>query len=238
MKLSDPAEHYRKQKVQIERKHEITFENIIKGLNGGSTVLDLGAGKFGSFNYRILEKFKRIGLDLSFDALKENDIKYELKTQGDARCLPLDNNCVHIVISRDCLEHISEIELVFSELRRVMKKNSLFVTQIPNLLYYSSILSFILPHTTKEFFKCKLLGINKTSFPVYYKINTSWHWRRFARKYDFKIESIEFFNSPSIWFIKFPVLYWLHEAAHKVFLLPIFRIFRSSMFVIAKYEGN
>ena len=71
---------------------------------------------------------------------------------------------------------------------------------------------------------------------VFFRINTRRRWREFSRLFDFKIELLEFYNVPSVWFLKIPSLYWLNEAIHFVTRLPFLGAFRSSMLVVARFH--
>ena len=237
IEFPDPVKHYQKKTKGIQLKQNIVLDALLSEYDGKRILLDIGTGEFSAFEHPRIRKFGAIALDLSYASLKDNKT-YASKIQADARILPIHDNSVDIILSRDCLEHISDVESVFLELERVMKENSILITQIPNFLYYLSFLAYVLPDSIKDFLWRRLRGINKTPYPVYYKINTIWRWRKFARSYNFNIELVEFYNFPSVWFINYPILYWFNELLYIFLSIPLFKIFRSTMLVVAKFNHS
>jgi SAM-dependent methyltransferase len=115
------------------------------GLRSGETLLDLGCG-FGRHSYEALRRGAHIvacdlGLDelngvisiaqaMRDDELIADDIMTET-TQGDATCLPYNDDSFERVIASEVLEHIPDDEAAFSELARVLKPGGTLAVTIP-----------------------------------------------------------------------------------------------------------
>lgn len=93
-------------------------------------ILDLGAGT-GAVAKHILKTYgndyKIIALDICQDMLDQiNDIRIETVCSGVEE-LPFEDDSFDIVISRQCLHYIEDVEKVLEEVNRVLKKDGMFV---------------------------------------------------------------------------------------------------------------
>jgi ubiquinone/menaquinone biosynthesis C-methylase UbiE len=97
-------------------------------------ILDLGCGT-GIYQDAFIDRDKLIGLDYSFSALKSfrtKDNRVKL-INSDARAIPVKNESVDIVIAFGLVHHLYlRIDMVFSEIRRVLKKDGFFIIDEPN----------------------------------------------------------------------------------------------------------
>ena len=115
------------------------------GLRAGETMLDLGCG-FGRHSYEALRRGAHIvACDLGLDELngviaiahsmrEEGLITDEVMTettQGDATCLPFDDESFERVIASEVLEHIPDDGAAFAELARVLKPGGTLAVTIP-----------------------------------------------------------------------------------------------------------
>ena len=93
------------------------------------TVLNLGCGKFN--NYTLFRNFKLVvGVDISIIALKnarKNGIKNLVN--ADITCLPFKNNSFNLIFTDQVLEHITDLNKVLREIKRVGKN---FIIGVPN----------------------------------------------------------------------------------------------------------
>lgn len=109
------------------------FANFVsKKTPSGSKILDIGTGT-GEIVIKVAEKnplLEIYALDISQDMLKiakESAQKQNLKNKiifinADAKFLPFGANYFDTVISHNFLHHIENPQIVFSEIKRVLKK--------------------------------------------------------------------------------------------------------------------
>ncbi|MCD7947605.1 MAG: class I SAM-dependent methyltransferase [Oscillospiraceae bacterium] len=118
-------------KGQHARKLYPALVNTISGLSY-ETILDLGCGT-GAVLKRITDNDARIkayGVDFSENMLAQAKQKLgdsAILTFGDAEHLPFDNEFFDVVYCNDSFHHYPSPEAVLAEVRRVLKKNGVFV---------------------------------------------------------------------------------------------------------------
>lgn len=133
--FNNAAKHYEShallQKTIVERLME-SFEQI--KINP-SVILDLGSG-LGYGANQLKQKFKKAHIyqtDLSLEMLKgsrKKSPRFFSKDHflcGNAKDIPLKDNCVDLVFSSLMLQWCNDPDLVFSEINRVLKPNGVFV---------------------------------------------------------------------------------------------------------------
>lgn len=91
-------------------------------------ILDIGCG-FGEFGGVFFDSFVEVGVDISGQdlALAAPKKKYKKLTLADARNLPFKDESFSTVISISSIEHIKDVEKVFDEAFRVLKKGGQFI---------------------------------------------------------------------------------------------------------------
>jgi len=105
-----------------------------------SIVLDIGCGG-GDFLFAYQNKFSKIsGVDL----LEENIHKAQSKSRlvptafsdldAGSTSLPFENKSYDLVTSLATLQYLVDLELVFQEVHRVLKKDGYFIFEVPNFL--------------------------------------------------------------------------------------------------------
>jgi len=111
------------QENRILKKH-ITQESIESNLD-----IACGTGRF--LNYT------GYGLDISSEMVKIAKDRFPTKNivLGDAEKLPYDNECFENIISFHLFMHLNMdvMEKIFSETSRVLKKDGLFIFDVPSL---------------------------------------------------------------------------------------------------------
>jgi len=104
-------------------------------------ILDLGCG-FGEFAGVFFDSRIEMGADISreeiFQAIKSG--KYKEVLEADARNLPFSEGSFSTVISISTLEHIEDVEKVFPEVYRVLRKGGLFIFTVPTIEVYNQML--------------------------------------------------------------------------------------------------
>lgn len=102
----------------------------------GKIVLDIACGT-GYGTQMLADTAKKVyGIDVSKEAVDYAAKNYPHKNvhykQGDARKIALQDNSVDVIVSLETIEHIPEPEVFVNEVKRVLKKDGLFIVSTPN----------------------------------------------------------------------------------------------------------
>ena len=116
--------------------HEISKDKII---------LDIACGE-GYGSYLISQSAAYVyGVDIDSSSVEHARNKYEkvngnlsFKT-GSTSNIPLQDNCVDMVVSFETIEHHDEHEQMMKEIKRVLKKDGVLLISSPNKLIYNQI---------------------------------------------------------------------------------------------------
>ncbi len=148
------------------------FENFfLEHANYNSIVLDAGCGNGGMMiKYKNIPQ-KIIGIDVETTEIDNNQI-IDQKIIANLEKTPLPDNSIDVVVSVFVLEHLKNPEKVFIEIKRVLKKDGVFIFITPNILNPIMGLSNILPHFLHIFFRKYVLKKQEETYKTYYKVNT------------------------------------------------------------------
>ena len=109
--------------------------------------LDVGPGSGRWINFLKEQKSKKIyAVDISdkvIDINKKNCNKI-FKLDFEKKKIPLRNNYIDLVICLEVLEHIRQPDFLIKEIMRLLKKDSIAVFSIPNILSFSSRVRVVL----------------------------------------------------------------------------------------------
>lgn len=120
----------------------------------GKRVLDIASGEgFGSALLAQASEYV-IGIDIAEEAVQHAQANYgstclEFR-RGDCLDLPLADASVDVVVSFETLEHITDHEKFFFEIRRVLRPGGVFVVSTPDTNVYTLESGFSNPHHLKE----------------------------------------------------------------------------------------
>jgi SAM-dependent methyltransferase len=108
-------------------------------------ILDLGCGD-GLFSKILFSEKTDCGLDITFKFLQNAKEKgaFQYGLQSDATILPFKNDSFNSVISNCVIEHIPDVDKLFTEVHRILKPGGIFVItththQYNDFLYYSNL---------------------------------------------------------------------------------------------------
>ena len=132
-------------------KHRIDkVSEMIDGTN--LNILEIGCSD-GKFLYDNRHKWQSItGVDIRNDLLKKArqkkyGVKAEFYTDDFGRnSMPYKTNHFDLVISIATIQYIFSLDLLFDEIRRVLKNNGLFIFEIPNVAVFWRRLQFLFGH--------------------------------------------------------------------------------------------
>lgn len=163
----------------------------LESIKINSPILDIGCG-FGEFAGVFFKSMIEVGVDINMKDLQlaGQKKKYKKLVWADACHLPFKNNSFQTIISISTLEHIKDVEKVFAEVKRVLKKGGLFVFTVP-----TEVLNQILfiPSLLKKFCLFFLANLYLKTFHWAFKhkiIISQKLWLNKLKKEKFKIISV------------------------------------------------
>lgn len=147
-------------------------EQIASRLTRDTVLLDAGCGHTAElarkFSYQVRWA---IGLDVTdFDSGSEKNVDL---VSGLLDAIPLADNSVDLIVARAVVEHLSQPETVFNEIRRVLKPGGRFIFLTPNAYHYASVLARLVPNRFHAAIVNKVEHRpERDTFPVHYRANT------------------------------------------------------------------
>ncbi len=183
----------------VARLLEKAFEGLFPEKTG--SILDLGCGT--AFYFPILAKHAEqlIGIDVCQPMLDQAE--HMIATRNLTNCkvlrssafeIPVDDHSIDVVHSWDFLHHVSDLNQVFSEIRRVLKPGGRYVAVEPNLLnpsitwYHARRRSewrlftqnqFTMPRQLRRYFDVKICFDN--TIISFLNEKTFWIWKNADR---------------------------------------------------------
>lgn len=100
---------------------------LLDTLDESQLVLDLGPGA-GSFRYG-QTRASVLALDIDLSRIRS---RTDLQIFGSAAAIPLPDNCIDLVIWKNTLEHLEELDESLGEIRRVLKPSGLLWASFPD----------------------------------------------------------------------------------------------------------
>jgi GT2 family glycosyltransferase/SAM-dependent methyltransferase len=137
--------------TEVEHLHRYL---LARDLCASKDVLDLASGE--GYGAALLAQVARsvIGIDSHEPTVAHAKREYGRANLhflvGDARCVPLNTNCVDVITSFETLEHFAEQEAFIAEIRRVLRPGGLLVISTPDCDVYSPAGSLANPHHVWE----------------------------------------------------------------------------------------
>lgn len=182
--------------VYIENQQNF-LSMLPKNMNGGGVLLDVGCGD-GSFTVKIAEAIKARevhGAEIdqsSADLAIQRGIK--VKVCNLNKQFPFEDNIFDIITANQSIEHLYDHDNFFKEIRRVLKKNGIFIISTLNLCAWHNILFTIFGMQPPGMHLCEVQVGN-----FLYGTQTHGHIKLFSPRalrdsalyYGFKISSIK-----------------------------------------------
>ena len=124
---------------------------LIKILNdygiSNKNCLDIGPGSGRWINFLKQQKSKNIyAVDISDKVIDINKTNCDkiFKLDFEKKKIPLQNNSIDLIICLEVLEHLRQPDHFLKEIMRLLKKDSIAVFSIPNILSFSSRVRVVL----------------------------------------------------------------------------------------------
>lgn len=154
--------------------------DVIKKYAHGN-ILDIGCG-FGTHLEKLRGLGELYGIDITEELLEKikKSYPYIHFVRAPAEAIPFDDNFFDLIFSIEVVEHLKEPEIMFKEVRRVLKPGGYFIFQTPNYpvkrLY--DFIFFIMGR--RNFFRDDQTHVTKKSI---------FWWAKLSRKY-FLVEDL------------------------------------------------
>lgn len=142
---------------------------IAQQLAKGRTVLDLASGEGYGSNLISALASHVTGVDISSEAVDHANQKYASKKDnlvfklGSASKIPLPDSSVDMVSSFETLEHTTEQEEFYSEIKRVLKPDGFMLMSTPDTVPYKTR-EPVNPYHVKELTTEEFIDLNKRHF--------------------------------------------------------------------------
>lgn len=140
----------------------------------GKTVLDIACGS-GYGAALLSKKAKKVyGVDISKEAIEYSNKNYKEPNiefiVGDVRAIPVEDNSIDLAVSFETIEHVNynEQEKFIGEIKRILKKDGVFICSTPNMANYPSGSQFHKGELSLEKFK-RILGKGFKNIFIYHQ---------------------------------------------------------------------
>ena len=179
------------------------------------TLLDAGCGRTAPILAKYKGKARRlIGVDLvEFGAAMPGLELYH----SDLAAIPIEENCVDVMMARSVMEHVTDPARVYSESYRVLKPGGRFTILTANLWDYASIIAKLIPNRFHPWIVSRTEGREEHDvFPVAYRTNTRGAIEKWAKHAGFEIVSFRYLGQYPSYFMFNGFLFLLATAYEKL----------------------
>jgi len=131
--------------------------------------------------------------------------------------MPIEDNCVDVMMARSVMEHITDPARVYREAYRVLKPGGQFIFLTANLWDYASIIATVIPNRFHPWIVSKTEGRKEHDvFPIAYRTNTRGAVRKWADHAGFEIVSFRYLGQYPSYFMFNGFLFWLATGYEKL----------------------
>lgn len=200
---------------QDDHPYRIFEREVEQHLQPGHTLLDAGCGRTAPILAKYRGKARRlIGVELvDFDPSVQG---LELH-KGDLGAMPIEDNCVDVMMSRSVMEHVTDPPRVYAECYRVLKPGGHFIFLTANLWDYAAIIAALVPNRFHPWIVSKTEGRGEHDvFPVAYRTNTRGAVRKWARQAGFEVVSFRHLGQYPSYFMFNGALFYLATGYEKL----------------------
>jgi ubiquinone/menaquinone biosynthesis C-methylase UbiE len=165
------AQRLKDKYFQQDHPYRVFECEVERLLEPSHTLLDAGCGRTAPILAKYRGKARRlIGVDL----VEFNPSVQELELYHcDLGQIPLEDNCVDLVMARSVMEHVTEPAKVYAEIHRVLKPGGHFIFLTANLWDYASVIAKLIPNQFHPWIVSKTEGREEQDvFPIAYRTNT------------------------------------------------------------------
>jgi len=158
---------------------------------------------------------KVVGIDLDSRVASMFHSEFHL---GSVTQMPFDANSFDLVCCEYVMEHLDDPPAAFREMQRVLKPGGRILVLTPNLYSYKVIGAACTPHRFHIWMGRIRYGRGQEAdmYPTRYRCNTERAFQGLARQTGLEVTAVELVTMGPTWFEKFPVLFEIFDAFHRV----------------------
>lgn len=179
---------------------------ILENVESDYQILDLGAGAgiVKQMNFRGVVN-RVCGVDLD-QRVEENPYLDEGRV-GQGESIPYADGSFDLVFSDNVLEHLSQPEIVFKDVARVLRPGGKFMFKTPNKYHYIPLVARLTPHKFHAFIN-KLRGRKEIdTFPTRYRANCRKDIHKLATMTGFRVTDMSLIEGRPEYLRISPILY-------------------------------
>lgn len=134
-----PDRFYSIDEYLVFLRHLAAYEFVLPLVSSNMNLIDYGSGE--GYGTRLLsEKCAKVtGIDINEMSISHAQKKYQNEACNfeffDGETIPAEDSSIDAVISFQVIEHVPDVKAYLEEIKRVLKKDGLFVCTTPNRLY-------------------------------------------------------------------------------------------------------
>ena len=182
------------------------LDTILEYAQPTDIVLDAGCGSGRVFQHRLAGRVRHVvGIDVTDEPRDNPNIDDALN--GDLGDLPLRKDTFDLIVMSHVAEHLTEPELVFLELSRVLRPGGRLLILTPNRWHYVALVARLTPHRLHLTLN-RWRGLDaRDIFPTAYRANTAGRLRSLAEQAELEVERLERFETEPEYLAFHPVPY-------------------------------
>lgn len=209
------AERLKDKYFPQDHPYRIFEREVERYLKPEHTLLDAGCGRTAPILEKYRNKARRlIGVDLVEFAPAAAGLELH---HCDLGAMPVEENCVDVMMARSVMEHVTEPARVYRESYRVLKPGGHFIFLTANLWDYASIIATLIPNRFHPWIVSKTEGREEHDvFPIAYRTNTRTAVDKWAKLAGFEVVSFRYLGQYPSYFMFNGVLFFLATGYEKL----------------------
>ena len=180
-----------------------------------------------------------VGADMDVEGIKRHRSIRE-RVIANFELAPFRSESFDLITANMVIEHVSDPVAALREIRRMLKPGGRFIFHTPNFRSVYVFPGVMIPQKLKN----RLIRLFESreehdAFPTLYRMNTPRTIQHKADEAGFRVVDVRLLNNSGRYVMLGPVAIILELLMLKLFMLPLFRSFRSNMIgILEKPAGT